>query len=248
MRRQPEMKRMIVGAITSSALLLTSLLAGSATATAAGAQKKYSPDIRPSRFVDKVDNPYFPLTPGARWVYEALTPDGNERTVVEVTNDTKKIAGIDAVVVHDTVAVDGQVIEDTFDWYAQDRDGNVWYLGEDTKEYENGKVSSTKGSWETGVKGALPGIVMEAHPKVGDKYRQEYFPPEALDKAVVLGVKDDAAVPFGTVHDVVTTSDLNPLTPKAVEQKYYAPGVGLILEVMVSGGVEVVQLVEYTAP
>jgi hypothetical protein len=111
-----------------------------------------------------------PLTPGTRFSYPGKAEDGMETNVVTVTRQTKEILGVPAVVVHDTVEVNGEITEDTFDWYAQDRAGNVWYFGEDTKEYEDGKVTSSEGSWEAGVDGAEPGIVMEAQPTAGEKY------------------------------------------------------------------------------
>jgi hypothetical protein len=151
-------------------------------------------------------------------------------------------------VVRDTVSVGGDVIEDTFDWYAQDRDGNVWYLGEDTKEYENGEVTSTEGSWEAGVDGALPGIVMQAHPEAGQAYRQEYYPGQAEDLAEVTDVGTTKSIELDDYQDVVVTKEWNPLEPDVVEDKYFAPGVGLIAEKGVTGSDEVVELTEFTDP
>jgi hypothetical protein len=199
--------------------------------------------IKPADFTSKVDNPYFPLVPGTRFRYEAKTDEGVEVNVVEVTRRTKRIRGVPAVVVRDRVLVDGTVTEDTFDWYAQDRAGNVWYLGEDTKEYEDGKVVSTAGSWEAGVDGAQPGIIMKARPEVGDTYRQEFYQGEAEDAAEVLSVTERVTVPFGTFDRVVTTKDYTPLEPNMLEHKYYARGVGLVLSVAVKGGPERLELV-----
>lgn len=214
----------------------------------AGASASTPPVPEPDELVDTVDNPYFPLVPGTRWVYEGRTADGLERTVVEVTDDRKRVDGTDAVVVHDTVTLDGEIIEDTFDWYAQDEAGNVWYLGEDTHEYENGVPVNSKGAWEAGVDGAQPGIVMEAHPRRGDRYRQELRTGVAEDKARVLSTTASATVPLGTYRDVLKTKDFTPLEPGVVEHKYYARGVGLVLEVAVSGDGERVELVEHTVP
>jgi hypothetical protein len=147
--------------------------------------------------------------------------------VVKVTNRTRLIAnGVTARVVRDTATEKGQVIEDTFDWYAQDRRGNVWYLGEDTKEYENGKVVSTHGSWEAGVDGARSGLVMPAHPRPGMQYRQEYLAGEAEDKARVVSVFEDS----------VLTRDWTPLEPKRFEYKLYARGVGAVLALTIPSG------------
>ena len=134
--------------------------------------------------------------------------------VVIVTNTTKLIAnGVTARVVRDTVTLDGEIVEDTFDWYAQDNDGNVWYLGEDTAEFEDGEISSTAGSFEAGVDGALPGIVMPANPTPGMKYRQEYYEGEAEDNGEVLSVNEMADVPFGHFDELVLTKDTIAIEP-----------------------------------
>jgi hypothetical protein len=199
--------------------------------------------INPAAFAPTIDNPYFPLIPGTRFRYKGKTDEGIEVNVVEVTRHTKRILGVPAVVVRDRVILDGTVTEDTFDWYAQDRAGNVWYLGEDTKEYEDGKVVSTAGSWEAGVDGAQPGVIMKARPEVGDKYRQEFYKGEAEDAAEVLSVTERVTVPFGAFDRVVKTKDYTPLEPNMLEHKYYAPGVGLVLGVAVKGGPERLELV-----
>jgi X-X-X-Leu-X-X-Gly heptad repeat protein len=236
----------------AATLALTGILA-TATATAAAAPDRvggeYDPRIRPADFVGTIDNPYYPLVPGSRWVYENQTPDGLERIVVEVTDEQKRVLGVDTTVVHDTVTLDGVIIEDTFDWYAQDDDGNVWYFGEDTHEYENGVPVNSKGAWEAGVDGAKPGLIMQARPRVGDVYRQEFSEGVAEDKAKVLSVTASADVPFGTFEgDALKTKDWNPLERGTTEHKLYAPGVGTVLEVSVKGGGERVELVEHTTP
>jgi hypothetical protein len=217
------------------------------TAAQVGTSADYSPTIRSGEYSDTVDNPFLPFRPGSRWVYVADTPDGTERTVVRVTSRSKTILGVRCVVVRDTVRLDGSVIENTFDWYAQHEDGTVWYFGEATKEYENGRVVSRAGSWEAGVDGAQPGIVMPGVPRVGKTYRQEYYRGEAEDEATVLSVTESVSVPFGTYDGVVETKDFTPLDKKVVEHKYYASGVGLVLEITVRGGSEHVELVEYRA-
>ena len=177
---------------------IRALTSTSASASTPGLMKitePYSPTIDPSAFSTKIDNPYFPLTPGTRTIYEAATPDGLQRTTTEVTRDTKKIMGVDTVVVHDTVTLDNEPLEDTFDWYAQDRDGNVWYFGEATKEFEDGTVD-TEGSFEGGVDGALPGIIMPGHPQVGDQYRQEYAKGVAEDTGEVLSLTGSETTPL----------------------------------------------------
>jgi hypothetical protein len=157
--------------------------------------------------------------------------------------DTKAILGVTSVVVHDTVSNDGTVTEDTFDWYARDREGNVWYFGGDTKEFENGVVLSGEGSWEAGVDGAKAGIIMKARPRAGVAYRQEYYRGHAEDFARVLGKSESVTAPAGTYHDVVKTKEFTPLEPKLLEHKYYARGVGVVREVTVKGGSDSVELV-----
>jgi hypothetical protein len=188
-------------------------------------------------FVDRIDNPYWPMAVGSKWVYRETDGEGGEQRVeVTVTDRTKTILGIDATVVRDVVSEDGEVVEDTFDWYAQDEDGNIWYLGEDTKEYEDGKVVSTEGSWEAGVDGAQAGIIVPGKPEVGQAYRQEYYEGEAEDNGEILSLDATAKVPFGSFEGVLKTKDTDALNPDVVENKYYAKGVGPVLAVTVSGG------------
>jgi hypothetical protein len=197
-------------------------------------------------FTTKIDNPYLPLSPGSRWVYKASF--SGERTVVRVTNQTKRIAnGVTARVVRDTVSLHGQVIEDTYDWYAQDKRGNVWYMGEDTKEYDHGKVTTTEGSWEAGVDGARAGIAMPAHPRVGREYRQEYYAGHAEDRARILSLDDQAEVPAGHYKRVVLTKEWTALEPDVLEYKLYARGVGVVLEITASGGSDFEQLVRFSS-
>ena len=206
----------------------------------------YAPELDPADFVATVDNPYFPLIPGTTWVYEGQDDDETERVEVEVLEETRDIQGITATVVRDTVYVDGEIAEDTYDWFAQDKEGNVWYLGEDTHEYEDGEVVNADGAWEYGEDGALPGIVMLADPAVGDAYRQEYYEGEAEDMGEVLEVGATVEIELGTYDDVVVTEDWNPLEPDVVEQKSYAPGIGVIREEKTVGGEGVIELIEHT--
>lgn len=202
----------------------------------------YAPEIDPADFVDVVDNPYLPLPAGARWVYEG---DG-ERVEVVVTDERKEILGIEATVVRDTVTDEsGQLVEDTFDWFAQDVDGNVWYLGEDSTSYEDGQPVNTEGSWEAGVDGAEPGIVMPADPVEGDAYRQEFYAGEAEDLAEVRRFEASLDTPTDTYTDVLVTGEWTPLEPDVVEEKYYAEGVGMVLEIKVAGGTGRLDLVSF---
>jgi hypothetical protein len=207
---------------------------------------RYDPTVDPADFVEGVDHPFLPLPPGSRWVYEGSEGGETERVEVVVTGDRREVMGIPVVVVRDTVTVDGELAEDTFDWFAQDREGNVWYMGEDSTEYEDGEPASSEGSWEAGVDGALPGIVMPADPQVGDAFRQELYPGEAEDMAEILAVDSTARVPFGRFDELLVTEDWNPLEPEVVEEKSYARGIGLVLEVHTAGGEGRVELIEHT--
>jgi hypothetical protein len=202
----------------------------------------YDPKIDAADFVDGIDNPYMPFEPGTTLVYEGVL--GEETVTIFVTNKTKEILGVTATVVRDVVTVEGEIAEKTFDWFAQDRYGNVWYLGEDSKEYEDGKPVSSEGSWEAGVDGAKPGIVMLGDPQVGDRYRQEYYEGEAEDFGQVLKLDESVDIPYGSYDDVLVTKDWTPLEPKVLENKYYAKGVGVVYERLVKGPKEELKLVE----
>ncbi len=205
-------------------------------------------ELDPADFTTEIDNEYMPMAVGSKWLYHETDIEGTQEVIeVEVLDETKMIAnGIEARVVRDTVTEDGEVVEDTLDWYAQDTAGNVWYLGEDTHEYVNGKVANSKGAWEAGVDGALAGVVMPATPTDGQVYRQEWYVGEAEDEAEVLATDEIAEAPFGFFEDVVMTKDLVPLEPKVNEYKMYAPGVGLVEAVHTSGGTGLEQLIEFT--
>jgi len=207
-------------------------------------EETYNPVINAADFVTGVDNQYFPLTPGTTFIYEGETEDGEERNEVYVTDQTKEILGITCIVVRDRVWVDDELAEETFDWYAQDKDGNVWYFGEDSKEYEDGEVVSIEGSWEAGVDDAKPGIVMEADPQVGDSYRQEYYEDEAEDMGEVLSLNEPVSVPYGSYENCLKTKDWTPLEPDVIEHKYYALDVGFVMEIMFEGGSEWIKLID----
>jgi hypothetical protein len=210
----------------------------------------YSLTIDPAVFGAQISNPYFPLKPGTVLVYDGKRDDVPRRAEVTVTKETKVILGVTCIVVRDVVTSNNALVEKTVDWYAQDQAGNVWYFGEDTAEYENGAVTSTAGTWLAGVDGALPGIVMEAAPKVGDAYRQEYRPGEAEDYAKVEKLDGTSTVPAGSYKNVVVTEDTDLLDTSKLEHKSYAPGIGFVgTEGMVNGHHEVVSLTSIlTAP
>ena len=225
----------------------TTTTGGTAPVVDPGDDGDYQPELDPADFVTVIDNPYLPLTVGSRWVYEGESEGEREDIVVVVTAQTREIEGITAVVVRDTVHVDGVLEEDTYDWFAQDRDGNVWYLGEDSSDFdEEGNLVSKEGSWEYGQGGAQPGIVMPADPQPGDAYRQELLAGEAEDMAEVLRIEPHHDIGLGTYEDVVVTEDWTPLEPEVIENKWYAPGVGMIAGANQAGPSETTVLVEYT--
>jgi hypothetical protein len=212
-------QKALLSAIVGSVILL---LAGCASSSSQEQQKAYNPKIDPADFTTTVDNEYFPMKPGTIFLYKG----GTERDQMTVTHRTKKVMGVECVVVDDRAWQGDQLVEQTYDWFTQDKKGNVWYFGEATKEYDNGEVVSTKGSWEAGVDGAKPGIIMQADPKVGQSYRQEYYKGEAEDMARVLSLNESVTVTYGTFDHVIETKEWTPLEPGYSEKKYYAPGVG----------------------
>ena len=233
--------------------LLTMLLALAVAACGGGSREASGPPaaattlpkgsetvrLDPGRFTTQIDNRYWPMKPGSRWLLRETDKGGDaQRVEITVTDQTKTIMGIEARVVHDKVtnAKDGSLVEDTYDWYAQDDKGNIWYLGEDTKEYENGKVATTEGSWQAGVDGAQPGILLPADPKRLMEYRQEYYRGQAEDAAKVLSLDMRAKVPAGLFDQVLVTREYTPLEPNLLEHKFYAPKVGPVLAITVKGG------------
>ena len=218
-----------------SSLLLTAAALAAAAAPA------------PADFTTRIDNPYWPMKPGSRWVYRETDSEGaRQRVVVTVTRRTKLIAnGVTARVVHDVVTEDGKPVEVTDDWYAQDRAGNIWYLGEDTTEYEDGRPVSKEGSFEAGVDGARAGLIMPARPRVGMRYRQEHFEGHAEDRAKIVSLRERVKVPLRRYKRTLMTLETNPLEPKVLEYKWYARGVGPVLEIGVSGGSDRAVLLRY---
>jgi len=205
-------------------------------------------DLDPASFSIEIDNPYFPMAPGSQWTYVETDDEGNAvDVVVTVTTATKQIAnGVTARVVRDTVSQDGEIIEDTFDWYAQAADGTIWYLGEDTAEFEDGEIVGSAGSFEAGVDGALAGIAMPADPADGMKYRQEYYASEAEDNGEILSTDEQVDAPIGHFDGVLLTKDTSGVEPDVLEYKLYARGVGPVLILGISGGGGREALVQFT--
>ena len=208
---------------------------------------RYSPSINPADFGGPIDNPYLPLRPGTTFRYRGVGDDGKtpELNTVAVTHKTRRIMDIDAVVVLDQVFSNGKPEERTFDWYAQDEAGNVWYFGEDSSNYEHGRWVRDEGSWEAGVGNGKPGIIMLAHPKRGDAYRQEYSPGHAVDEARVLGSGGAVKVPYGAFDQTLATREYSSIDNQ-FETKYYARGVGVIKEQALTASKERSELVRIT--
>lgn len=185
------------------------------------------PDPEGLSWADEVDHPYFPLPVGATWHYEAMNDEGTETDDVEVLAEIRVVNGVTATVVYDVVKEDGEIVEETWDWYAQDSEGNVWYLGEDTCEWEEGACVREEGAWEWGVDGALPGIIMPAEPTVdGQPYFQEYLEGEAEDVGEVISTGESIEVTAGMFTDCIRTRDTSHLDASLDEEKVYCPGVG----------------------
>jgi hypothetical protein len=203
----------------------------------------YAPVLDPATFVTVIDNPYFPLPVGRKLVYTGVKDGQTQTDTVTVTDQKKVILGITATVVSDIATHNGTVLEKTFDFYAQDEDGNVWYLGEDTTAFlPNGKTD-TSGSFVAGVDGAEPGIIMEANPQIPDAYRQECYAGQAEDTAWVVATSGSVSVPYGKVRNVLTTLESTQLEPGAYDEKIYGPGIGIVIERSLTGPNEYAQLV-----
>jgi hypothetical protein len=225
--------------LTMAVVLVAVTACGSDENTGSGALPRGDERVAidPSTFTTDIDNPYWPMKPLTRWTYREVDEEGAVTIgTVIVTEQTKHIAnGVTARVVRDTARAGGKIVEDTFDWYAQDADGSIWYLGEDTAEFEDGKVSSRSGSFEAGKDGALPGIVMPAHPRRGMAYRQEYSKGNAEDNGEVLSLDEMADVPAGHFSKMLLTKDTSAIETTSLEYKLYAKGVGPVLTLGVSG-------------
>lgn len=249
-RTEFSVKRALAGIGTAIALSMTMMPAGVATAGPSGCpidlpQGSDPVTLDPANFTGPIDNPYWPMAPGTKWVYKE---GATQRVNIAVKQRTRMIQGIEATVVHDVVSDRGDLVEDTLDWYAQDDCGNIWYLGEKTAEYENGVVVSTEGSWEVGVDGAQAGVIMPADPVHGMTYRQEYLAGEAEDAATVLSTDERVSVPYGNFKNALLTRDYTPLHPKLVEYKLFAKGVGPVLVLGLFVGADREELIRFTAP
>jgi hypothetical protein len=193
----------------------------------------YNPDVSPAKFTGSTNftNPYFPALQGKKYIYEGQSPDGLERVEEQRLINTKTILGVTCIIIHVKEYLDGTLTEETFDWYAQDNEGNVWYFGEAVDNYNpNGTIKNHGGSWEAGVDGAKPGMIMPANPQLGFKYREEYYFNHAEDEAEITGTGLTVSIPFGTFTNCIKTGNWTALEPGQHENKYYAPGTGLLKE------------------
>ena len=217
------MKRIFVS-IVCVALLILSLVG---SAVPAYAKQDFAPTPKFSNPL-VIDNQYMPLVPGTTLVYQGTEDEKTTYEELTVTDQTRVIQGVETRVVHDTHWTNGTLTADTFNWFAQDDAGNVWYFGEDSSQLVNGMVVGHASSWEAGVDGASPGIVMEAQPKIVDTYQLENAPGVAQDMAIVISLNESVCVVYGCFANVVEAEEFSPLEPGVVEDKYYASGVGEI--------------------
>src|SRR5262245_9956349 len=217
--------------------------AASARSRASACGTSYAPVLDPASFVTVIDNPYFPLPVGRTLVYTGVKDGQTQTDTVTVTDQTKVILGITATVVSDVATHDGTVLEKTLDFYAQDAEGNVWYLGEDTNAFLTNGKTDTSGSFLAGVDGAQPALIMEANPQIPDAYRQECYAGHAEDTAWVVATSGSVTVPYGTVRNVLTTLESTRLEPGAYDEKIYGPGIGIVSERSLTGPNEFAQLV-----
>ena len=205
----------------------------------------YMAHIYPENFVSEINNPFFPLTIGSSFTYTGQTENGIERALVEVLPDTRTVLGIICTVVLDRVYLNDELIEETYDWYAQDKDGNVWYFGEDVDNYVDGVVDNHYGSWEGGVDGAEPGVIMLGNPVIGLQYRQELYIGEAEDQGEVISKDESVTVVAGSFSGCLKIKETNPLDPNFLEYKYYAHGVGCVKVEKIDTPVETEELESY---
>jgi len=232
---------------TAGSPVAQSPAAGSPTVTAPTGAAPSPTAIDPANFVDRVDNPWFPLTPGTTLTYKGTKDDRAAVDVFAISGETRMVAGVKCVVVKDTLTLDGKLHEKTEDWYVQDRQGNVWYFGEATQEYnDKGQVVSTSGSWESGVDGAQPGIFMPADPQAGQSFQQEFYSGQAEDHFVVLHMLGSVKVPYGSFQNALVTAEWTPLEPDVLSEKFYVKGIGQVKELDVVGGNEATALASIT--
>ena len=233
-----------VGTIVVAVIAVVATLGDASPGSSAPSCPK--PPRLPASFVSQIDNQYLPLKPGAVLTYKGKIDGKSATDVFTVTNQKKEILGTLTTVIHDQVFVKGELVEDTFDWFAQDAAGNVWYFGEDTKELENGQVVSTEGSWEAGVDNARAGIFMPADPQVGQVFKQEDARNVAEDCTKIVDLHASVKTPFVSSDDALKTEEFSLLEPGVLDNKYYVPGIGLVREQTIVGGSDFLELTSAT--
>jgi len=234
--RNKALAALAAGALAGAGLLIPGAAAG------APARHGYEPVLNPADFVRSITNPYLPFPVGRTLTYRGIKDGVTQTDVVHVTSDTRVLEGITAVAVSDVATHAGKLLEKTTDWYAQDKQGNVWYLGERTAAYSHGHVDHS-GSWLAGVHDGEPGIVMKAHPQVPVAYRQEFLRGQAEDTAWIVNRGGSFKLPFTVVHNVVTSYEFTVLEPTVLDKKIYAPGLGIVREEAALGPKETATLV-----
>jgi hypothetical protein len=241
MRITPTPTRAVGVAVAAAVATVAAVAAvhGSARAATSGAAGRVG-------FARHITNPYLPYRPGSTWVYAGVKDGVTQTDVVHVTDRTRMIDGVRCTSITDVATHGARVLERTIDWYAQDRRGNVWYFGEATKAYGPAGQVDTSGSWLAGVHGARPGIVMTAHPAVGDAHRQEYWAGHAEDQYWLVDLGSRVSVPFGTFARAARTLEWSRLEPGVIDEKMYVRGVGVVQERAAEGPPEVARLVRFT--
>jgi hypothetical protein len=192
-------------------------------------------NLLPQAFGDTIDNTYFPLKPGTTYIYRGSTEGLPMRLRATVTNEIKEIMGVRTLGLRERHYEDGEWVEDSYNWYAQDKAGNVWFFGEDVRDLQDGEVVSRDGAWQAGVDGAMPGLFMRAYPGVGDHHLLENAPGIAEDQARVLSLNEKVKTPYRSFGDALVTEDFSPLDAGEIEQKTYVPGIGLVMEDTIEG-------------
>ncbi len=230
--------RALVGTVIALGVLAGGLAVASDSAT--------PPLPKTADFSARVDNPWYPLIAGTTYVYRGVKDGHPSRDVLTVTHKIKMIDGVPCVVIEDRLYLSGYLGERTTEWYSQDKQGNVWYFGENTAELaKDGHITSTSGTWQAGVKGAKPGIYMFAHPKVGQAAQQEFYTGQAEDHFKVLSLHASANVPYTSSTNAMLTEEWTPLEPGVLDHKLYVRGIGTVLEQTVKGGTERAALVSF---
>jgi hypothetical protein len=242
-RREFQMRRKTFAVLAAAAVVAVTGAGVQQALAGASPHRKYEPVLNPKDFVRVVDNPYYPLPVGRTLVYRGIKDGKSQIDRVHVTPRTKVLEGITATSVTDVATHNGKLLEKTTDWFAQDKQGNVWYLGERTAAYLPGGKIDRSGSWQAGVRDAEPGMVMLAHPRVPEAYRQEYLPGSAEDTAWIVARGGSVKVPFGILRHTLTSLEFTRLEPGVIDQKIYAPGIGIVREQAVRGPAEVARLV-----